>query len=123
MNNNLLVLRPRMSEKAYALSQEKNVYVFVVPKTSQKHTIAGAVEAQFKVTVESVNVANQFGKSKRTVRKGRRGVAGRQTDKKKAYVTLKAGDSIPVFAAVEEAEAKAEKIEKAAAKAAAKEKK
>lgn len=106
-----LLLKPRMSEKAYGLSQTQNVYVFDVPKGANKHSVARAVAAQFEVTVEKVNVTNVKGKTKRTVRKGGRAAAGRQSDTRKAYVTLKAGDSLPIFAAVEE---KAEKQERAA---------
>lgn len=119
---NTMLLKPRMSEKAYADSQA-GVYIFVVPKDANKHTVAKAVAAQFKVTVTGVNIANQLGKAKRTVRKGGRAIAGRNAAHKKAYVTLKEGESIPVFAAVEEAEEKAEKMEQVAAKAAKKEKK
>ena len=104
-------LRPRMSEKTYELAHAKNVYVFAVPGNANKHTVKDAVEAQFKVSVEDVNVLNLKGKSKRTVLKRSRPVAGRQSDFKKAYVTLKKGDSIPVFAAIEEAEKEAKKAE------------
>jgi len=103
-----LVLKPRVSEKAYGQSQN-NVYVFSVSKDANKHTIAGAVETQFGVTVTTVNTIVSKGKSKRTVRKGGRPVAGRTSDFKKAYVTLKDGDSIALF--------KSEEDEKPAAKA------
>ena len=130
-----LVLKPRVSEKAYGLSQVRNTYVFDVERAANKHTIARAVEAQYGVTVTEVNVVNAKGKAKRTVRKGGRPTMGRTSDVKKAYVTLKAGDSMPIFAAIEEASAKeaettaklakvAEKVnakeEKSAAKAAKK---
>lgn len=111
-----LILKPRMSEKTYGLSQTSNVYVFTVPLSASKQQIAGSVEAQFGVTVTGVNTTLIKGKSKRTIRKGGRPIMGRQSNFKKAYVTLKEGDSLPVFAAVEEAEKKA-------AKAAEKEKK
>ena len=111
-----MTLKPRLSEKTYALSQSGNVYVFVVPGDANKNTVASSVTAQFKVTVESVNIANQQGKAKRSVRKGGRPVAGKQSDFKKAYVTVKKGDSIPVFAAVEEAEKQTAKAEAKAAK-------
>lgn len=103
-----MTLKPRLSEKTYALSQLRNTYVFDVPTDANKLEIANAVEAQFKVTVMTVNVANVKGKVKRTVRKGGRPVAGRRANGRKAYVTLKAGDSLPVFAAVEEANATVE---------------
>ena len=115
----LMPLKPRLSEKAYAHSQTGNVYVFLVPGSANKHTVASAVTVQFEVTVESVNMANVKGKVKRTIRKGSRPGLGQRSDMKKAYVTVKAGDNIPIFAAEEEAEKEAEK---AAAKAAKKEK-
>lgn len=134
MNTTILVLKPRVSEKAYGLSNSKsekadkaNVYVFDVAGANNKHDVARAVEAQYKVSVTNVNITNIKGKSKRTVRKGGRPVAGRTSDVKKAYVTLKLGESLPIFAAIEEATAKEEKttaqFSKAAEKAAAKEEK
>ena len=115
-----LILRPRMSEKTYAQSQERT-YVFVVPKEANKHSVARAVEAQFEVTVTNVNILNQKGKAKRTISQGGRRVAnGSQSDIKKAYVTLAEGQSLPLFEAVEEAEAKEEKLTKQMEKAAEK---
>jgi large subunit ribosomal protein L23 len=93
-----MTLKSRVSEKTYGLSQMHNTYVFEVPKDANKLTVAQAVAAQFKVTVEDVNISNLKGKAKRTVRKGGRPVAGRDVDVKKAFVTLKAGDSLPIFA-------------------------
>src|SRR4051794_35067698 len=104
-----IVLKPRVSEKAYGLSGKEtgsNVYVFDVDGGNNKHTVARAIEAQYGVVVTSVNITNLKGKSKRTVRKGGRPVAGRTSDVKKAYVTLKSGQSLPIFAAVEAEEAK-----------------
>ena len=119
-----LVLKPRLSEKAFAQSQAKNTYVFVVPGDATKHTVARAVAAQFEVTVTDVNITNVKGKAKRTISKGGRRVAnGSQSDIKKAYVTLKDGDKLPIFAAEEEAAAEAAKAEEKAAKKAAKESK
>lgn len=116
----LVTLVPRLSEKSYAASESLNTYVFVVPKSANKHTVAQAVSAQFEVTVVGVNTMNGKGKEIRTYRKRSRATAGRQSDYKKAYVTLKQGDSLPLFAAVEEAEAKSEKLQEAADKAAEK---
>lgn len=127
MANLTTVLKPRMSEKAYGVSQLRNTFVFDVAGDTNKHSVARAVSEQYSVTVTGVRVVNIKGKVKRTVRKGGRPVMGRQSDTKKAYVTLKAGDSLPIFAAVEEAEAReaktTEKLEKAVAKAEAKEEK
>lgn len=121
-----LILKPRLSEQTYQLAQASPVYVFDVPRDANKHTIARAVTTQFEVTVETVNVTNVKGKPKRVIAKGGRRVSkGNRSDFKKAYVKLAAGQSLPFFAAVEEAEEKEqatqEKFDKAAAKQAEKE--
>lgn len=111
MEANHMTLRPRVSEKAYGVSQLRNTFVFEVPGTANKVTIAQAVAAQFKVTVTDVNVVNVKGKAKRTVRKNGRATAGRDVDVKKAYVTLKDGDSIAIFATEDDQADKASKKE------------
>jgi large subunit ribosomal protein L23 len=126
-----IILKPRVSEKAYgqsgndAKSGKANVYVFDVDGSQTKQSVASAVKAQYKVEVTNVNIVNLKGKTKRTVRKGGRPIAGRTSDVKKAYVTLKVGESLPIFAAIEAETAKEEKateqLSKAAEKAAAKE--
>lgn len=121
MIDKTLVLTPRMSEKAYSFSQSGgSTYVFDVPKDANKHTIARAICAQYPVTVAKVTTATIKGKAKRTVRKSGRAAIGRQSDVKKAYVTLKAGDKLSIFAAIEQEQVKAEKNEQALAKAAEK---
>ena len=120
MIDKTIILKPRMSEKAYGLSQTRNTYVFDVPKSANKHTVARAVSSQYAVTVTNVNILNLEGKAKRTVRKNGRAAAGKQNDTRKAYVTLKSGDSLPIFAAVEEQAEKAEQTQAVAAKAAEK---
>lgn len=92
-----MILKPRISEKAYGQSLTANTYVFVVPTDANRTEVADAVAAQFDVTVTSVNILNVKGKVKRTVRKGGRQSMGKDADFKKAYVTLKDGDSIAVF--------------------------
>ena len=117
-----LVLKPRISEKAYAMSQREGIktYVFEVPKGTEKLTIQRAVEAQFDVTVTDVRTVNQKGKAKMSYRKRVRPIEGKRSDIKKAYVVLKAGEELPIF--VEEAKADAQ-AEAQAAKAAKKGKK
>lgn len=125
-----VILKPRMSEKSYALSQAKRTYVFDVAGENgskvNKHTVARAVTAQYEVAVTKVNIVNQDGKAVRVVSKGGRRVSrGNRSNVKKAYVTLAEGSSLPIFDAIEEEEAKSEatqeKLSKVAAKAAAKE--
>ena len=105
-------LKPRVSEKAYGMAQEHNVYVMQVPMSANKHTVAQAISEQFSVTVMTVNTVVSKGKQKRTVRKGGRQTYGRRADTKKAYVTLKAGENIPIFASEEDKTAKTSKKEK-----------
>ena len=107
-----MILKPRISEKAYGLAQARNVYVFQVPVDAGKLEVSQAVTAQFDVQVLDVNIMNVKGKVKRTIRRGGRPTMGKRADFKKAYVTLKAGDTLPIFAAEEEAEKKAEQAAK-----------
>ncbi len=58
-----MTLKPRVSEKAYGLSQTAGVYVIQVPGDANKLTVTNAVQAQFDVTVTSVNIANIPGKA------------------------------------------------------------
>ncbi len=118
-----LALKPRMSEKTYALSQSENTFVFDVPMTTNKFEIAASVSKQFAVTVVDTRITIVKGKAMRTIRKGGRAAMGKRVDKKKAYVRLKEGDSIPIFAAIEKAEEDQKKVEEKVAKKAAKEKK
>jgi large subunit ribosomal protein L23 len=115
-----MILKPRISEKTYALSLARNTYVVEVPGNANKDTVAKAVAVQFDVTVQTVNIIVVKGKAKRTVRKGGRPTMGKRSDVKKAYVTLNEGDKLPFFAEPEE-EKKGDK--KKAAKAAKKEEK
>ncbi|HSX46887.1 MAG TPA: 50S ribosomal protein L23 [Patescibacteria group bacterium] len=108
-----MILKPRLSEKAYGLSQNSNVYVFQVPGNANKLTIADAVADQFDVTVLDVNIMNTKGKVKRTVRRGGRQTFGSRSNVKKAYVLVKEGDLIAIFANEEDqAEDKPAKKEK-----------
>lgn len=111
-----MVLKPRMSEKTYGLYQTGNTYVFLVPSNANKLTVAEAVQDQFNVSVISVRVLNEKGKTKQSYKKKFRPLSGKRSDSKKAYVKVKQGDNIPVFAAVEEAEKKAAKEEAKAKK-------
>ena len=84
------ILRPVITEKSTLLSEHGKV-VFQVPLTATKKEIAEAVEALFKVEVKKVNTLVRKGKTKRF-----RGVKGKQSDIKKAVVTLKEGHSIDI---------------------------
>lgn len=98
-----IVLKPRVSEKSYAQSSAR-VFVFDIDSDLNKHQIAEAVEKTYEVNVTGVRIVIQKGKAKRYYR-NRRFENGVRSDNKKAYVTLKEGQSIPIFAAVEQEEA------------------
>ena len=116
-----IALRPRMSEKTYELSNAR-VYVFLVDTNVNKQEIAENVEKAYEVTVTKVRTVIVKGKAKRLY-KNRRFENGTRSDMKKAYVTLKEGDAIPIFAAIEEAEEQEEKTAKRLDKAAEKQSK
>lgn len=90
-------ITPVMSEKAYGTSQS-GVYVFRAPVEYNKNEIKQAIEEQFGVTITNIKTLVQSGKAIRYSRGKRRypGTTYRK-DVKKAYVTLKEGDSIKVF--------------------------
>jgi large subunit ribosomal protein L23 len=122
-----LTLKPLLNEKTYDLAKSKNVYVFNVPTSTNKHELAKSIKQQFEVDVVSVNTAVFKGKSKRTMSlTGRRALNsyGARANFKKAYVTLKKDQSLAFFESVEEAEEKREatqeKFDKAAQKQAVK---
>ena len=72
-----MALKPRVSEKAYALSENDNTYVFDVPADANKHDIAKAVTAQYEVKVNIVRMATVPGKSVRSYRnRGRKSISG-----------------------------------------------
>ena len=83
-----LLVAPPVSEKA-ARAAESNQNVFRVRTDATKPEIRAAVELMFKVEVEAVQVVNVGGKVKRFGR-----FTGRRPDWKKAYVSLKAGQTI-----------------------------
>lgn len=85
-----VIVAPVITEKATILS-EQNKVVFKVAKTATKPQIKQAVEKLFDVKVESVNTLVRKGKEKRF-----RGTLGRQSDVKKAVVTLAEGHTIDV---------------------------
>jgi len=104
----MYLLKPRLSEKAYATSQATNTYAIDVPRELNKHEIAAAIEKQFEVSVKTVRIVNRKGKTKRVMNTTGKRYAnnhGSQSDIKKAYVTLNVGSHLPFFEA-EEAEAK-----------------
>jgi len=89
-----VIQRPLVTEKSTTL-QTIGKYAFEVKKEANKNQIKEAVEKAFKVKVIAVNVINEAGEIKRV---GRRMV--NIPSRKKAIVTLRAGDKIQLFEGV-----------------------
>ena len=85
-----VIVSPIISEKS-TFAAEQNQILFNVAKDATKPEIKGAVEALFNVKVKAVNTLVRKGKVKRF-----RGIKGKQSDVKKAIVTLVDGESIDV---------------------------
>jgi len=87
-----VIVSPRITEKAMA-DALANQYTFAVHPQATKTQIRHAIEEIFKVNVLKVNTVNVRGKSRNFARRGVR-TRGKQSDFKKAIVTLKAGQKI-----------------------------
>jgi large subunit ribosomal protein L23 len=85
-----IIRRPVITEKSTDVS-EHNQVIFLVARTATKPEIKAAIEALFKVKVTAVNTLNRKGKVKRF-----RNIFGRQSDTKRAIVTLAEGQMIDV---------------------------
>lgn len=84
-----VIEEPHVSEKATRISSDSQ-YVFRIPFNTDKIQVKKAVEAIFKIKVSSVNIVNVEEKAKRYGRNGK----GFRKAWKKAYVSLKKGDTI-----------------------------
>jgi large subunit ribosomal protein L23 len=85
-----IILRPLVTEKSTALTQDANVLTFEVARDANKIEIRRAVEVLFSVKVVGVRVAKTLGKIKKVGKS-----IGRSSDGKKAYVKLAAGEKLP----------------------------
>src|SRR5437762_12852743 len=86
------IVRPVVTEKSSAAYGARKEYAFRVHSEATKPQIKAAIETLFKVTVTDVRTL--------VVRAKRRSYGrhvGRRPSWKKAIVTLKEGDAIPVF--------------------------
>lgn len=86
-------LLPHISEKAYD-GTKRRTYAFQVSRDADKHAVKREVESTYGVTVTGVRTLSQPGKSRRRGRRGGGAITGEKPGFKKAYVTLKEGDSI-----------------------------
>jgi len=84
-----VLLAPQISEKATFVADKNEQVIFRVLPDATKPEVKAAVELLFKVSVESVQIANVKGKQKRFGR-----YMGSRKNWKKAYVCLKPGQEI-----------------------------
>ena len=85
-----VIVSPVITEKS-TMASEQNQVMFNVAGNATKPEIKSAIEALFSVKVKAVNTLVRKGKVKRF-----RGIKGKQTDVKKAIVTLVDGETIDV---------------------------
>jgi large subunit ribosomal protein L23 len=84
-----VLLAPIVSEKSTMIGEKNEQVAFRVMHDATKPEVKAAVELLFKVQVDSVQILNQKGKTKRFGR-----FEGRRSNVRKAYVTLKPGQEI-----------------------------
>lgn len=84
--------RPLFTEKNDRLKEKFNKFAFEVEMKVNKIEIRQAIEQIFGVSVVKVNTMHVHGKVKRRGRS-----VGKRPDWKKAIVTLKEGDTIPIW--------------------------
>lgn len=89
-----VLLGPHVSEKSTIAADKHNQVVFQVRVDASKEEIRKAVELMFEVKVESLQVLNVRGKTKRTST-----TRGRRKNTRKAYVRLVEGHDIDFLGA------------------------
>lgn len=90
-----VIVKPIITEKANALTEDLGRYSFVVNMNANKVEIKKAVEQTYGVTVESVNTMRYAGKLKRNRKTWQ--LDGRTKSFKKAVITLKDGELIDIY--------------------------
>ena len=95
VNEGKILIQALISEKATDLQEKQNCYVFKVAMGANKLEIKKAVEKAFGVKVTSVTTANVKGKAKKLGR-----FEGKRAGWKKAFVSLKEGDTLELFESV-----------------------
>ena len=87
-----ILVQPLLTEKITGLREKSNTVGFVVHPEANRVQVKQAVESLLKVKVEKVNLMNVRGKMRRLGR-----FAGRRSDWKKAFVTLKEGEKLEMY--------------------------
>lgn len=92
--NPYIIKNPIITEKTIDLAKSKNIYTFEVEKSSNKHQIKETVELLYPVAVTNVRTVMMQANYRKTGKRRMLSSVGRT---KKAFVTLKQGDTIALF--------------------------
>ena len=84
-----VLLAPIVSEKSTMIGEKNDQFAFRVMQDATKVEVKAAVELLFKVKVDSVQILNQKGKTKKFGR-----FQGQRGNVRKAYVSLMPGQEI-----------------------------
>jgi large subunit ribosomal protein L23 len=87
-----IIKKPLITEKTSQLKEDSQVVAFEVAMNANKVEIKQAIEKAFDVKVENVKTLVAVGKVKRVGK-----TFGKRANRKKAYVTLAAGNDIDFF--------------------------
>ncbi len=91
--------RPLVTEKSNFQSGKLHQYTFEVAGQATKTLVKDAIESLFDVTVVRVNILNTAPKRSRRARSRR--LLVRSSGIKKAIITLKEGDTLPIYEGVQ----------------------
>jgi len=83
-----IIIAPCVSEKSTRVQVDRQ-YVFRVSNKARKQEVARAIKLLFNVDVDAVRVCRVKGKKRNF-----KNIAGKTSDWKKAYVTVKEGQTI-----------------------------
>ena len=87
-----IIKKPLITEKTNQLKENGQVVTFEVAMNANKVEIKQAIEKAFDVKVENVKTLVAAGKTKRVG-----ATFGKRSNRKKAYITLAAGNDIDFF--------------------------
>lgn len=91
-----ILIRPIITEKASAATEQGNRYTFAVDKKANKVQIKKAIEAFYGVNVE--NVRTIIVPARRQVKFTKAGmIEGRKSSYKKAIVEVRSGEMIDIY--------------------------
>lgn len=92
-----VLISPLLTEKTNALRDKENTYVFKISSRANKALVISSIKEVFNVLPLACRIVNVSGKKKRIMARRTPGKAGRTSSWKKAYISLKDGDTLNIF--------------------------